>query len=360
VGGGWGVWTLTAKNPNAAVDTTDRLVFNGSFASDTRQLQFQIRAGTAGAWLPAPVKWTQMSSNPKFPGYLASIEFDSAPLKLAPHSSRAFQLRARRVATAAETQPFPLEFSAFLTPQPGADGQGGNFTARADTGVAPEGLTTTINGLPVNIPADGRSRSFQIHITSANHANWNIPNASFFLWQGQKYGSMSGPKACDAEVDVLDPATRQWHRVGLGAAGIADESVNLAQWATGPSYDRTLTVRITLGAGFKAGASDSTLGFGYYPGSGDPDYFWVMHKLTSNHVAGAPACVKPSSSAPAPTPGSPSTGATTPAPSSSKTGAALAQTGGGSSTGLLAASGAALIALGGAAFAAARCRARHA
>jgi hypothetical protein len=172
---------------------------------------------------------------------------------------------------------------------------------------------------------------------------------------------MSGPEACDADVDILDPATRQWHRVGLGAAGIADASVNLAKWATGPAYDRTLTARITLGAGFNAGASDSTLGFGYYPGSGDPDYFWVMHKLTSNHVAGAPACVKPSSSAPAPTAaGSPSTGATTPTPASSKTGAVLAQTGGGSSTGLLAGSGAALVALGGAAFATARCRARRA
>jgi hypothetical protein len=364
VGGDWGVWTLQAKNPNAAVDTTDHLVFNAFGTSDIGQLQFQYRVGTSGAWTAAPIAWNQMSSDPKRnPYYMASMDFTGHALTIAPHSAQTYQLRARRVATKSPTAPFPTEFSAYLTPKQSDNGQGGDFTARADTGVAPLGLTTKIVGLPTAIPADGRSRQFQIRITAANHADWRLPSASFFIWQGQKYGQMSGPKACDAEMDVLDPATKKWHRVGLGAAGVLDETVDL-KWATGPAYDRTLTARITLGAGFNASGPDAAVGFGYFPGSGDPDYFWVKQHLSSSHTKGAPACAKPTTALPpvttAPKPTTPPTKSAAPTHAATSTGGALATTGASSNTGLLAGAGAALLAAGTAAVAITRRKGRRA
>jgi len=291
VDGAWGTWTIQAKNPSAVKDTTDRLQFAVSGGDDPRQFQFQIRSGTTGAWTSVPVQWTEMSTNPAlrlFAGYFDFLK--GGTLDLAAHSVRTFQVRARQVATSAETDPFDSSFEAILTPTANVL-WGGARTAQASSGVAPEGLTTTITGLPTNIPADGKTRLFQIHIATANHADWNIPNAGFFIWQGQKYGTMNGPKACDAEVDVLDPTTHRWHRVGLEAAGLNQESVDLLHWATGPGYDRTVTARITLGAGFNAQAGQSSLSFGYFPGSGAPDYFWTGQKLTSNHVKGARTCV---------------------------------------------------------------------
>jgi hypothetical protein len=179
---------------------------------------------------------------------------------------------------------------------------------------------------------------------------------------------MQGPKSCDAEVDVWDPTTHQWHRVQLGALGMVQDDVDLVRWATGPGYNRTITARITLGAGFRAtgtGKGGAALGFGYFPGSGEPDYFWTMHPLTSTPVAGAPACVKPSSPDPVPVPvvdttTSPSPVAAGSAPSTAPSGAALAATGGGSGTGLIAGAAAALLALGGAAMYLVRRRGRRA
>ncbi|MFC5908237.1 hypothetical protein [Streptacidiphilus monticola] len=291
VGGAWGVWTLQAKNPNAATDATDHLLFNMFGVDDPAQFQFQVRAGTTGAWHAAPVHWYQMSSNPRrFPFYLASWDFTGKALRLAPHSVRTFQVRARRLPSRRETSPFPANFTAYLTPKQGSSGQGGNFTARADESVAPWGLHTAIKGLAAKVPADGRHHQFQIRISSDNHANWHLDKASFFLWQGQKYGSMSGPRACDAELEVYDPHGHKWHRVGLGAAGVNQLTVDVAHWATGPAWNRTLTARLTLGAGFRTG-SDAFLGFGYYPGSGDPDYFWTTQKIAAVHSARAPRCV---------------------------------------------------------------------
>jgi hypothetical protein len=177
VNGPWAAWTIQAKNPSAVKDTTDRLQFAVGVGDDPRQFQFQIRSGTSGAWTPVPVKWTETSTNPIVRSFAGYFELNrGTALDLAPHSVRTFQVRARQVATSAETEPFDSSFNAILTPT--ADVLwGGTPTAQAQADVAPEGLTTTITGLPINIPADGKTRLFQIHISSANHAGWNIPNA---------------------------------------------------------------------------------------------------------------------------------------------------------------------------------------
>jgi hypothetical protein len=291
VGGDWGVWTVHAKNPNGTPDTTDHLVFNAFMdMPDTQQVQFQIRSGTDGDWTDPQVEWTQMSSQPDVaPAYLASFDFTGAALGLAPHADTVYEVRARRQATAAATSPYDTRFSAYLTPRRDADGQAGDFTARADALVAPLGLSTTLQGLPASIPADGRTRQFTIHLTTANQADWHLGTASFFLWQGLDHGRMEGPSTCDAEVDVLDSATGTWHQVALGAAGYNQYTVDLG-WAQGTAYDRTLTARITLGAGFETG-ENARIGFGYYPGSGDPDVFWTQQALSATSAAGAPSCV---------------------------------------------------------------------
>ncbi|QMU67069.1 hypothetical protein [Streptacidiphilus sp. P02-A3a] len=132
------------------------MMFEAGSGDDTRQIQFDYRPGTTGAWRPMPLKWTQISSNPSFPLYDGSFYFDGgAVLGLAPHGTRTFQMLARRVATSAETQPFDADLTAGLTPDLHAD-QDGNLTARADISVAPLGLSTEISGLPTNIPADGK------------------------------------------------------------------------------------------------------------------------------------------------------------------------------------------------------------
>ncbi|MEU6855030.1 hypothetical protein ABZ901_34515, partial [Actinacidiphila alni] len=347
VGGGWGVWTVDAKNPNAVADTTDHLAFNAEGPTGANQLEFQIRAGTTRAWKDAPTKWANIGTA-AHPHYLASFDFTGAALGLAPHSDTTFQVRARQIPTKDATDPFAVGFSAVLTPQLGADGQPGDFLARAYVPVAPQGLTTTFKGLPTTVPADGRTRQFQVRISTANKADWHLGKASFFLWQGEKNGTKGTPSACDAEVDVLDSATHTWHKVGLIPAGIDERSVDLS-WATGPAYDRTLTARITLGAGYRTDKNPS-IGFGYYPGSGEPDYFWASQKLAATPVAGAPTCVKPGSvtdtptSTPSAAPTANSTGdANAPAPAGSD-GPALAATGGGGSTGLLTGVAAALVA----------------
>ncbi|WP_143172456.1 hypothetical protein [Actinacidiphila paucisporea] len=288
VGGDWGVWTLHAKNPNGVADSKDHLVFNAFSSSDEQQLQFQVRTGTGGAWTDPQVQWSQMSSWANDPQYLASIDVTGAALDLAPHADTVYQLRARRLATGTKTEPFETGFSAFLTPQRSPDGQPGAWIAQAGVNVAPLGLTTTLQDLPTAIPADGRARQFTVHMTTANQADWHLGTASFFLWQGQGVGRDQGPSTCDAELDVLDSATGTWHQVGLGVAGVNAYTVDLG-WAKGTAYDRTLTARITLGGGFKA-TGDASIGFGYYPGSGETDYFWEQQPLSTSNVSGAPAC----------------------------------------------------------------------
>jgi len=381
VGGDWGVWTLQAKNPTDTVDTQDHLLFEAHTTTDPGQLQLEYRAGTSGDWIPAAGTWKNKSTNPSFPGYAVTLDLAGA-LTIEPHSALTYEIRARRVATSTETDPSALSFNAYL--EPAADEQTGAYTAAVGVDVETLGLTTTISGLPTTIPADGRSRLFQVHITAENQADWHIPSASFFLWQGDTYGSMSGPSSCDAEIDVYDPVHHRWQKVGMDAAGLEHETVDLAHWATGPAWDRTLDARITLGAKFRTG-SGSKIGFGYFPGSGEPDDFWGTQKLTAEPVAGAPACVSPSSGAPAGTASpsasasaapttpaaSPTSSATpiatgsapagTPAPTASPSaGGTLAATGGGSDTGLLGGIGAALVVLGGGAVAVLRRRGRRA
>lgn len=323
-------------------------------AGDTEQLQFQIRTGTTGPWADAPVTWVKEGNGTSSPAYRATWDFTGAALDLAPKSDRVYQIRSRRLPTQHETAPFSTSFEVALTAHRSANGMPGDFTARAQAGVAPDGLTTRIKGLPATIPADGKTRQFQIHVTTANHADWEIDTGAFFIWQGQRYGEMSGPKKCDAEVDVLDAATHTWHRVGLGAVASDQGDVKLS-WGTGPVYDRTLTARITLGAAFKT-SSDGRIGFGYFPGSGDLDNFWTEQKLAATPVAGAPSCVKPGT-APVTATTEPSAEPTATVSADSSVapdggaGTPLAATGGGSDAGLLTGVGAGLLALGGAAFA---------
>ncbi|NUS12935.1 MAG: hypothetical protein HOY69_16300 [Streptomyces sp.] len=288
VGGDWGVWTLHAKNPNTVADTEDHLVFNAFGTSDEQQLQFQIRTGTDGEWTDPQVQRTQMSSYPKYPEYLASIDVTGAALDLAPNADTVYQLRARQLPSDTQTQPFETDFDAYLTPQRSPDGQPGTYTARASTTVAPLGLTTTIQDLPTTIPADGRTRQFTVHMSTANQADWHLGSAGFFLWPGQDYAGWEGPSTCDAELDVLDSATGTWHQVSVLETGITGYTVDLS-WAQGAPYDRTLTARLTLGGGYRTGV-DAEIGFGFYPGSGEPDYFWTQQPLSSTPVAGSSAC----------------------------------------------------------------------
>lgn len=154
-------------------------------------------------------------------------------------------------------------------------------------------------------------------------------------------------------------STHTWHRVSLAAAGVDDETVNLA-WATGPGYDRTVTARIILGAKFKTD-KDASIGFGYYPGlrrAGSLlDHAAPLHR---HHRGPTRLRQTRKRDHPTSTP-TPSVTDTPAAPSSgvpgANTGTQLAATG--DHTGLLAATAATLTAAGGAVLAATRRRNQH-
>ncbi|MFI9099621.1 LAETG motif-containing sortase-dependent surface protein [Streptomyces fildesensis] len=359
VGGAWGTGAVTVHNTGDTEDTKNHLyiVIGAEVFTGIDQVQAEYADGAGDSWHPLTLLGLDLgSTSNKVLG--ATADVTGSALHLAPHSSHTYRVRLR-LPQSAETEPVQdIGLEADLAPGTDKGNQPTDWAARAFQDIKVAGLTTTVTGLPANIPADGKPRTFQVTMKAANHIDWHLSKSSFFLWQGQKYGQMTGPSACDAEVDVLDPVGHVWHRVGLGAAGWNQLDVDVAHWATGPVDQRVLTARITLGAGFKSTPKDTELDFGYYPGSG-PNNFWTTSRFTSAQAAGAPKCVNPGKAVPVTTP-SPSASATShEVPDAAKPGRELAETGADGSTSLLGGA-AALLALGaGTAFVTRRRAQRH-
>ncbi|MFE4599504.1 hypothetical protein ACFRKE_01440 [Kitasatospora indigofera] len=216
------------------------------------------------------------------------------------------------------------------------------------------GLDVALSGLPKAIPADGKAHSFQVTIKTANAFDWHLTKASFFLYTGD---GVKQPTACDAEIDVQNPADGSWHRIGLEAVAMDEGDVDLTKWATGPVDNRTLNARIALGKGYTSTASTS-IGFGFYPGAG-PNHFWTMTGFAATPVDGAPACLDLAAPAASPSAAA-STTTKKPAPAkASASSAPLAETGS-DGTGLTAAIAAGLLAVGATVVVGARRRGRRA
>ncbi|MEV6977587.1 hypothetical protein [Kitasatospora sp. NPDC093806] len=296
-GGGWSEGTVTLKNdtdqPSAAEHV---LIYIGSQALGLDQVVAEYADGDSGAWQPVKLVAQKLSSDPD--GYEGTAaDLTGAGVEVQPHAARTFKLRFKLVQSKHEGPAVDVNLEAFAGARLGPDGQAQDWASRTGKSVKVTGLTTAIEGLPKSIPADGKPHPFKVSIKTANNFDWHLTTASFFLWQGQGVGSMNGPAACDAEVDVQDPKDGSWHRVDLGAVGMVGGTVDVAKWATGPVGNQSLNARITLGKNFKLDNSDPELGFGYYPGAG-PVLFWTTQRLASTPVDGAPDCVNPGAVAP--------------------------------------------------------------
>ncbi|MEV7025366.1 hypothetical protein [Kitasatospora sp. NPDC093558] len=322
-GGGWTEGTVTVKNDADAVYNTQHLVlYFGQQYLGLDQVAVEYADGASGAWQPAKLVAQELGG--QFKGYEGvSTDLTGAAVEVQPHATHVFKLRAKLVQSKHEGPTFGFAIQAFLSPGLDKTGQAGNWTALAPVKNVPvSGLTTAVTGLPKAVPADGKPHAFQVSIKTANGFDWHLTNGSFFLWAGQKYGKMEGPAACDAEVDVQNPADGSWHKVGLKAAGYDGNDVDLVKWATGPVDNRVLNARITLGKNFKSTTDDTELDFGYYPGAGGPDLFWTTQKFTSTPVDGAPECVNPDAPATTPATPAPTASAATSAPAVVPAGAA--------------------------------------
>ncbi|MFG2841874.1 hypothetical protein ACGF12_01725 [Kitasatospora sp. NPDC048296] len=377
-GGGWSEGTVTVKNNADAPYSGQHLVlYLGSEMLGTDQVAAEYADGASGSWQPVKLVNQAMSNKPT--GYEGvAADLTGAGIDVQPHAARTFKLRFKLVQSKHEGPWEDVELRAMLAAALDANGQVKDWTATTQKTVRTTGLTTAITGLPKEIPADGRPHAFQVSIKTAYGFDWHLTTSSFFLWAGQKYGSMEGPAACDAQVDVQDPKDGSWHKVGMKAVGMIGQDVDLTKWATGPVDNRVLNARITLGKNFKA-EKDATLSFGYYPGAG-PMLFWVDQPIAAVPVEGAPECVNPDVPTPAPsvttaptsTPTAPAVtsapavvpvtapttaaAAATPA-ADTRSGAELADTGS-SGLGLTAGIAGALLAAGGAAIVLARRRTR--
>ncbi|MFE5580453.1 hypothetical protein [Kitasatospora sp. NPDC056531] len=303
-GGGWSEGTVTVKNDADAPYGGQHLVlYLGSEMLGTDQVVAEYADGASGSWQPVKLVNQAMSNQPT--GYEGvAADLTGAGIDVQPHAARTFKLRFKLVQSKHEGPWEDVSLHAMLAAGLDAKGQVKDWTATTQKTVKTTGLTTTVTGLPKDVPADGKPHAFQVSIKTANGFDWHLTQASFFVWAGQKYGSGPGPAACDAQVDVQDPKDGSWHKVGTAAAGVDGQDVNLTKWATGPADNRVLNARITLGRNFKTD-KDASLGFGYYPGAG-PMLFWAMQPFAATPVEGAPECVNPDAPAPAPT-------ATTPA-----------------------------------------------
>ncbi|MER7703346.1 hypothetical protein ABTX81_10640 [Kitasatospora sp. NPDC097605] len=296
-GGGWSEGTVTVKNDTDQPSTGEHvLVYFGSQMLGLDQIVAEYADGASGTW--QPVKLVAQDLGGQTGGQEGTAaDLTGADVEVQPHAEKTFKLRFKLVQSKQQGPWMDVTVEAFVGPRLGQDGQAKEWVARTGRTVKVNGLTTTIEGLPQSVPADGKPHPFKVSIKTANKFDWHISTASFFLWQGQGVGSMSGPAACDAEVDVQDPKDGSWHRVELGAVGMTGGSVDVAKWASGPVDDKVLNARITLGRNFKLDPSDPRLGFGYFPGAGDV-LFWTTQRLATTPVDGAPDCVNPN----APTP----------------------------------------------------------
>ncbi|MFE7528708.1 hypothetical protein ACFU7Y_23760 [Kitasatospora sp. NPDC057542] len=298
-GGGWSEGAVTVKNDADAPYTGQHLViYFGSKVLGKDQVAAEYADGASGSWQPVKLVDQDLGVDPA--GYQGvATDLTGAGVEVQPHSARTFKLRFKLLQSTHEGPWVSVGLQAFLAPTFGADGQAKNWTVQAPGASAKTtGLTTAFTGLPKSVPADGKPHAFQVSIKTANGFDWHLTSAAFFVWGGQKYGSMSGPAACDAQLDVQDPKDKSWHKVGMAAVGIGDHDVDLAKWATGPVDNRVLNARITLGKNFKTD-TDASLGFGNFPGSTEM-LFWTKQPIAAAPVEGAPECVDPN--APAPTP----------------------------------------------------------
>lgn len=307
-GGGWSEGTLTVKNDADQAATAEHLVvYIGSQQLGVDQVVAEYADGESGAW--QPVKLVAQDLGGGTGGHEGTAaDLTGAAVEVQPHAARTFKLRLKLVQSAQPGPVTDLDLEAFLTPAFGRDGQAGEWVSRTGKTVKVTGLSTTIEGLPKPVPADGKPHAFKVSIKSANGFDWHLRAPSFFLWAGQEVGSMEGPAACDARVEVQDSRDGSWHKVPLGAVGMVGGSVDTTKWASGPVGNRSLDVRITLGKNFKVNTQDSKLAFGYYPGAG-PVLLWTEQALSTTPVDGAPACVDTDAASPAAT-GTPSKAAT--------------------------------------------------
>ncbi|MER5349676.1 hypothetical protein ABT093_05010 [Kitasatospora sp. NPDC002551] len=296
-GGGWSEGSVTVRNDTDKLSVDEHLlIVIGSQWLGPDQVVVEYADGASGAW--QPVKLTAQDLGGGTGGYEGvAADVTGAAVELQPHAERTFKLRFKVVQTKHRGPAVDIGFETFLAPRFSQGGQVAERVAEAARIVRVNGLTTTIEGLPKSIPADGRPHPFKVSIKTANNFDWHITTASFFLWAGQGVGSMEGPAACDAEVDVQDPKDGSWHRVDLGAVGMTGGTVDVAKWATGPVDNKVLNARITLGKNFKLDPSDPKLGFGYFPGAG-PVLFWTTERLATTPVDGAPDCVNPNAPVP--------------------------------------------------------------
>ncbi|MFI9361918.1 hypothetical protein ACIG5E_12785 [Kitasatospora sp. NPDC053057] len=366
-GGGWSEGTVTVKNDADAPYSGQHLVlYFGSEMLGMDQVAAEYADGTSGAWKPVKLVNQDLGAKPADHQGVAT-DLTGAGIDVQPHTSRTFKLRFKLVQSTHEGPRQDVELEAFLAPTMDANGLAKDFTVRAvGKSVKTTGLTTAVTGLPKDVPADGKPHAFQVSIKTANGFDWHLTKASFFLWAGQKYGSMEGPAACDAQVDVQDPKDGSWHKVGLRAGGIEGQEVDLTKWATGPVDNRVLNARVTLGKNFKTD-TDASLNFGYFPGA-DQALFWVTKPIAATPVDGAPECLGQNSPAPAPStttapavvPVTASTTTAAPAMPAAAThsGAELADTGS-DGVGLTAGIAGALLAAGGAAVVLTRRRTRN-
>ncbi|GAA1248816.1 hypothetical protein GCM10009665_44640 [Kitasatospora nipponensis] len=314
-GGPWAEGTVTVANTSAVEDTTNHLVLTlGADQLALDQVAMQYADGPADSWKPLALSAAD-SGSVQYAG--GTVDLTGAPLDLKPGASHTFRLRIQLPQTAQQEIDQDLQLRGVLAPDLASART--SSTAAGYLNLKVGGLGVQVVGLPAPIPADGRAHPFQVRITTANGFDWHLDRASFFVWAGQGVGQMSGPSACDAEIDVQDPATKAWHKVGMQAAGFDGNDVDLVKWATGPVSDRVVNARISVGKNFKVNTADSTLGFGYYPGEG-PNYFWASQKLAVAPAADALDCVNPD--APAPGASAAPVAATTPAAASATPSAA--------------------------------------
>ncbi len=391
-GGPWSEGSVTVTNDaDTEYDTQHLVLYFGEFELGLDQVAVEYADGDADSWHAAPLVAMDLSAVPTDGHDGVSTDLTGAAVKVAPHSARTFKLRVKLLQSnhVGLIGDFPISGYLATGLDPKDKQAVGSTVPFAGLSVPATGLDVAIDGLPKPVPADGRPHAFQVSVKTANGFDWHLSKASFFLWAGQQYGKMEGPAACDAELDVQNPADGSWHRVGLKAAGAYENDVDLVKWGSGPVDDRKLNARITLGKNFHSTADDSSIGFGYFPGAGNEDHFWTTQKFTSTPVAGAPDCVDPdappatpsaaASAAPvqvaaqvgataAATPAVTATATPTRKPSASKApssraataeGADLADTGS-SGTGAMAGLAAALIAAGSAAVLVSRRRGRRA
>ncbi|MFF2352022.1 hypothetical protein ACFVVL_19865 [Kitasatospora sp. NPDC058115] len=311
-GGGWSEGSVTVRNDTDQVSADHVLVYFGSEMIGVDEIVAEYADGASGAW--QPLKLTAQDLGGKTGGHEGTAaDLTGAGVEVQPHAERIFKLRFKLVQTERRGPATDFGVEAFIGPRLGTGGQAEEWVSRTGRVAKVNGLTTTIEGLPKSIPADGRPHPFKVSIKTANTFDWHLTTASFFLWAGQGVGSMEGPPACDAQVDVQDPKDGSWHRVGLGAVGMVGGTVDVAKWAAGPVDHKVLNARITLGRNFKLGSSDPELGFGYYPGAG-PVTFWTTQPVATTPVDGAPDCVNPDAPTPSVRPTTTTTTTAAPAP----------------------------------------------